>query len=680
MSGIQNHVFTAICAYVQLQRLCFMDVLKNCYQVQRNLFNGVVAEFVRFFVYPVRNTLILNSITLSMRKFYISNNLLILIKTIIARTALGHGIPRGKMILTLFIVVIFGVACTSHRITGDRIDTHISSANNGTSPVAESATNPIKKSLTEQVLYHLLVAELAGQRDRIPTAVSNYLDAAIGSRDTTIAQRATHIALLAGDREQGLQAAKLWTRLDPNALEAKRAYATFLVRGGHMDEAVPVLRGLMNHPDSPPDQGLLTVAGLLSQGKDREVALAAMERIVAEYVAEHSDKSRAEPVASFALAHFLFRIEKVDRAIDLLEEVIAADKKNPTAHIYYAQALRNRGQTAKALDVLSEALANGVDDEDIRINLARLSIAEKRYETAREQLERLLAIDPNDAEIRYTLALLLLQTGRPNKAHKHLRYLTNQENLTQETYFNLGQLAESQKNLRMAMDAYRKVAYGQHYLNAQLRIAALLAKQGNLRGARAHLHGILPKSGEDAIRLYQMDGLILTDAGHLEAAMSVYDAALESHPKDNDLLYARAMLAGRMGQVSRLERDLRELLSRKPDHVDALNALGYTLADKTDRYQEAMAMIRRALRLQPENYYILDSMGWVLYRLGRHQESIGYLQRALAIQQDPEVAAHLGEVLWVTGEHKAARKVWDAALETAPDDALLLEVMERFGE
>ncbi|MBT8420435.1 MAG: tetratricopeptide repeat protein [Gammaproteobacteria bacterium] len=582
-------------------------------------------------------------------------------------------------------VAILGTACASHQVT-EESGTVVSAGNNASlndvSPTASPAADRAKKGFKKNVLYDLLVAELAGQRNQIPVATSNYLAAAIASRDAAIAKRATRIAVLAKDQKQGLQAAKLWMELDPNAMEAKQACATLLVRADRIDEAVPIIHVLINRLDLPPDQRFLVAAGLLSQGENKAAALAAMEQMIAQHVAEHSDD---EPNALFALAHFLVRIEKEKRAIDLLERIIEMDGKDPTVRVYYAKVLHDRGQRTKALDILSDALDKGIDDEDIRTNLARFLIGEKQYKAARKQLELLIASDPENTEIRYTLALLLLQIGPQNKAQNHLQHLIGQENLTQKTYFNLGQLAESQKaesreNLQLAMDAYRKVAYGQHYLDAQLRIAALLARQENLQAARAHLHGILPENEADSIRLYQMDGLLLTDAGDLSEAISVYDAALENHPDDNDLLYARAMLAGRMGQVSILEQDLRELLSREPDHVDALNALGYTLADKTDRYQEALTMIRKALSLQPDSYYILDSMGWTLYRLGRHQESIGYLRRALAMKQDPEVAAHLGEVLWVTGDRAAARDVWNTAREKAPDDELLLEVMRRFGE
>nr|VFJ47691.1 MAG: Tfp pilus assembly protein PilF [Candidatus Kentron sp. FW]VFJ62987.1 MAG: Tfp pilus assembly protein PilF [Candidatus Kentron sp. FW] len=576
---------------------------------------------------------------------------------------------RPLLLLWILIVIIFTTACAGlagpegvHKKADPIIPPDDTSP-----PAAEPAKVP---SFTNEVLYDLLVAEFARQRDRFPLAASRYLDAAIASRDMGIAKQATRISLFAKDWERALAAVTLWLEIDPDTVDAKQIYAALSIRAGRIEETIPVLRSLVENPDIPAKRRFMLVGKLLGRGEDKETALLVMERVIAE----HDDN----PHALFAFAHFLIQIGKNERAISLLEQVIAMDGTNPSVWLYYAQFLRNQGKTTEALDTFSNALENGIEDEDVRVGFARLLIGEERYEEAREQFEQVIASKPDNAEIRYILALFLMQTGHENEARKHLRYLVDQDRFVHEAYFNLGQIAESREDTRTAMTLYRKVEDGQHYLDAQIRIADLLAKQKKISAARRHLHDISPETSEDSIRLYQMEGLILTDAGNFEEAMSIYDAALGEHPENIDLLYARAMLAGRMGLLPILERDLRQVLSQEPDNADALNALGYTLADQTDRHQEALVLIQRALALRSDSYYILDSMGWVLYRLGQHQKAIDYLQRALAIQQDAEVAAHLGEVLWVTGNRKAAREIWNKALKEAPDDKRLLETMERF--
>ena len=572
---------------------------------------------------------------------------------------------RFFSILSMLVVIIFGTACMEPGAIHKSTDS--APLGNTVYPVAE----PPERDFTKKILYDLLVAELAHQGNQLPLAVSKYLNVATTSRDVGVAEQATRVALLAQDQKRSLRAAALWMEIDPDAIDAQQIYATLLIHDKRIGKAVPILRTLAKNPDVPPDRRFILVGDLLNQGEDKEAALVAMERVIAE----HDD----DPNALFALAHFLTQIDKKERAIDLLERVLTMDGKNPVIWLYYSQFLRSQGKTAQALDTFSNALASGIEDKNIRIGFARLLISEKRYEEARKQFEKLIASDPEDAEIRYILASFLIEIGHADEARKHLLHLIDQMEFVHEAYFKLGQIAESQKDIRAAMDLYRKVEDGNHYLDAQIRIADFLAKQQKIQAARQHLHDILPGNTEDSIRLYRTEGEILIDVGDFEEAMSIYNVALSEYPKSKELLYARAMLAGRMGRLSILEQNLRRLLSHEPDNVDALNALGYTLANQTDRYREAIALIQRALALQPNSYYILDSMGWVLYRLGQHRKAISYLQRALAIQQDAEIAAHLGEVLWVTGNPIAARDVWNKALKEFPNDKLLLEVMGRFG-
>jgi tetratricopeptide (TPR) repeat protein len=205
----------------------------------------------------------------------------------------------------------------------------------------------------------------------------------------------------------------------------------------------------------------------------------------------------------------------------------------------------------------------------------------------------------------------------------------------------------------------------------------VLSKQGQIDEGLEKIRNIQTTNPTDRVILIQAESEILTEAERLDEAMAVYNKALADN-NDPDLLYSRAMLAEKMGRLDALENDLKTILTDDPDNAQALNALGYTLADRTDRYQEAYELISRALELNPDDFYVLDSMGWVLYRLGRLDEAVVHLRRALEIRNDPEVAAHLGEVLWVIGDKQAARKIWDTALQDTPDDARLLKVINRF--
>jgi len=204
-----------------------------------------------------------------------------------------------------------------------------------------------------------------------------------------------------------------------------------------------------------------------------------------------------------------------------------------------------------------------------------------------------------------------------------------------------------------------------------------MAKQGKVDEARKHVRSIRTQGAEQQNLLIQAEGELLIEEKRYDDAIAVYDEALENQ-YNADLLYARAMLAEKMDRLDILERDLRIIIDKEPNHAQALNALGYTLADRTGRYEEAYEFIKQALDLNPNDFYILDSMGWVLYRLGRLEESIEYLNKALNARNDPEIAAHLGEVLWVKGERDAAKEIWGTALQETPEDTRLLNVIKRF--
>lgn len=520
------------------------------------------------------------------------------------------------------------------------------------------------------IFYKVLVAEFAGRRGQLPLAVSSYLEAARQTRDPDIAERATRVAVFARDQENGLEAARLWTEISPEQVTAKQVYMALLVRAGEQDLAAAQARAIVDHWGPHDAQGFNTVSDTLGREKDRAAAVRVMERTVAG----HGENAHA----LFAFAHLLVRAGQTDRAVALTRRVLELDPGNSRAVVFYARVLRSQGDTEGAIKILADASASKPDDTELRLTYARLLVDAKRYEEARVEFQRVADADPDNADVRYALGLLLLQTNYHDAAEAQFKRLINLGSRTLAAYFYLGQIAENRKQPEEALAAYARVDRGEHYLNAQIRVAVLLADGGDLEGAREHLQGLTRRDSKESIRVYRAEAEVLSRHEQVSEAIGVYDGALEEFPGNTDLLYARAMLAAKLDRVDDLERDLREVLAREPNNADALNALGYTLADRTERYDEALDLIKRAMAIKPNDYYILDSMGWVLYRLGRYQESLTYLRRALELNDDPEIAAHLGEVLWVMGERDSARQVWETALKSTPDDKRLLDVIKRF--
>ena len=524
--------------------------------------------------------------------------------------------------------------------------------------------------LTQDVLYKLLLAEIAGRRGDVSLALENYLEVAEETRDPGAAERAVSIAVFARDEERGIKAARLWTEVSPNNLDARRVYGALLMRAGHIDQAVAELNHIVAPPNDTADRFAL-IGDMLARERDQEAAAQVMERIAQLHPQNVN--------ATFTLAQLLGRGGSFDRSLQLLDQLLRAEPGDERALIYQARILQREGRTTEALAAMSRYLQYQPDSSDVRMTYARLLVDAKRYEDARQQFEMLSKTNPEDGDVAYALGLLLLQTNRYDEAAVQFERLVALNEREDAAHFYLGQIAESKNDPVAALGAYSRVDRGDHYLNAQIRIGVILADQGELRKARAQLHGIHVNNQQEAVRVYRSEADILARADRLHDALGVYNSALEEYPENSDLLYARAMLAEKLDMIDVVEQDLRAILSREPNNADALNALGYTLADRTERYDEALELIKQAYELRPDDHYIVDSMGWIMYRLGRYEEALKYLRRALELNNDPEVAAHLGEVLWVMGDKAAAREIWNSALESTPDDKRLLDVIKRFG-
>ncbi len=540
-----------------------------------------------------------------------------------------------------------------------------------TNATASGTTADSSSKFSTAVIYKLLTAEIARKRNRLGLAVNLYLEAAEESRDAAVAERATRMAVFARDQERSLKAVMLWNQLAPHNLAAKQVHAALLIRANRTTEAAHALSALIDEADGSPSprNGFQLVTRILSRQKDKKRAFKIMEALV---------KKRPDDVrAIYILAQLAVRVGNLDQAKTLLQRVLELEPEHPQAPLFLARILQSKGETNAAIALLSDALKRN-PAKTTRFTYARMLVDAKHYEAARKEFEQLVKETPDNADAHYALGLLLLQTGHIEAARVPFEQLIQMGKRLHVTHYYLGQIEESGKHLEAAIKAYGKVSGGEHFLQAQIRIAVLLANQGKFGEARQHLHGLERKTPAQAVRIQRVEAEILTRAGKLEAALKVYNAALLERPTNDDLLYARAMLAVRLDRIDVVERDLRDILSRNPDNADALNALGFSLADQTRRYPEAMALIQQALTLKPDDHYVIDSMGWVLYRLGRYPEALNFLRRAFALKDDPEIAAHLGEVLWTMGNKEDAKAIWQGALDKAPANQNLLDAIKRF--
>lgn len=526
--------------------------------------------------------------------------------------------------------------------------------------------------LTGDILYKILLAEFAGQRGRLDVSLENYLQLARSTRDHKVVERATRIAVYARDNEVAREAAELWIELDPLNSDPHQVLAVMALREGRMEAALEHFQSILDYSHGELDQKLWMIANLLSREKDHKLIMTVMEHLI--------ESHRDEPEALYAFAHVASRLGEVKRAAELLERTLKLAPDNDSAVMSYISMLQRQDRLKEAVEWLEQAIKQrkGEDDFNMRLAYARLLTDVRRYDDARRQFEILAVQAPNNTDVLYALGLLYLQANRLDDAERSFKRLAKHSDNDDDAHYYLGRIQEERDNHKKAGIHYQAVHGGDNYFDAQVRMSLILSRQGKIEEARRHLGSISTESKQQQTMLVQAEAELLIEEERYEDAMEVYSKALEKQGFNSELLYSRAMLAERMDRLERLEDDLRRILEREPENAQALNALGYTLADRTDRYQEAHDLIKTALELSPGDYYILDSMGWVLYRQGKLDEAVDYLRRALEIRKDPEIAAHLGEVLWVKGDKEGAREVWETALQETPEDSKLLDVIQRF--
>ncbi|MDJ0779244.1 MAG: tetratricopeptide repeat protein [Gammaproteobacteria bacterium] len=517
----------------------------------------------------------------------------------------------------------------------------------------------------------LMVAEIALARGETEIAIERYLSLARSQDSIAIAARALRVALDGQDLEAAIQAAQRWVELDPERIEARQFIAAIYIRQDKIEEAFVFLNELIRSSEISDDQLFPPLLGILAREKNANTVLAVTQRIARE------NPERA--YAQYLHAMLAAQDGRSEESLKYFDRSLAIEEIEGV-HVTRARVLLRLGRTADAVVSLERAVEQYPDDQNLRLTYARVLVDAKEYEKARVEFEKLHQAAPEDAELLYTLGLLSLEAQRLDDAEKYMMMLIRLDQREDEAQYYLGRINENRRLYEEAIEWYRQIHAGEYKFDARLRIADLLGYLGRTDEALEHLDAMLKgsQSTGSLVRIYITKGELLRGARRYEAAMEVFNTALDIVPGNSDLLYARALVAERLGRIDLLEADILQILRTEPDNAHALNALGFTLADQTDRYQEAYELLERAIEIMPDDPAIIDSWGWVHYRLGKYDEALRYLRRALSRLDDPEIAAHLGEVLWVTGQQDEARDVWQRALKEFPEDPKLLQVMQRF--
>jgi tetratricopeptide (TPR) repeat protein len=526
------------------------------------------------------------------------------------------------------------------------------------------------RDLDSDLLYKFLLAEIAGQRGSYQVAAQAYLELARSTRDPRIARRATELALYGRQTEMALEAAKIWLAAEKGSTAARQTLVALFVTSNNLQAARPLLEEILSSESTNVGSSLMQLHALLTKHPDKNAVLTLVRDLVKPY--------RQLPEAHFAVAQAALAANKYDASLVEIREALRIRPDWEAAALFQAQALTSESR-AKSLDYMKGFLAANPNAQEVRLNYARQLIGEKKYPEARAQFQRLLDDNPKNPDIAVTVALLSVQINDLDAAETQLkRVLELNYKDPDSVRFHLGQINEERKRFDEAARWYLAVEGGEQFVMAHARYAFMLARQNRVAEARAHLQTLQVQNEAQRVQIVQAEAQLMREAKAYKESFDILRTALDANADNPDLLYDIALAAEKLDRIDVVETSLRRLIALKPDHAQAYNALGYTLADRTDRLAEARGYIEKALKLSPEDPFILDSMGWVEYRLGNHAEGLQYLQRAFDQRPDPEIAAHLGEVLWVKGKKGEAEKLWRDSLRDNPGNEELQKVIKKF--
>lgn len=539
-------------------------------------------------------------------------------------------------------------------------------------PVAEAAATeaaePAAPSYSAQTFADLLIAEVSAQRNVLGVTLSYYGREALASRDPEIAEQAARLAAYLDDPLLAIELGDIWLAGDPDNAEAHELLAIARIHAGDVAGAASHIDFLLS---GDPDQALMRLVsqarGLDSDGN------AALLSALASLTKQHPKQ------APLWYARALHQQQQGDleAALSATDKALSLNKQHEDALLLKARLLYQMDRKDQAWRHLSSLLRRYPDAKRVRVLYIRLLLEDGRRREASEQLAELTRHHPEDQELRFSLALFGMEQGARKQASTTLKELLDEGFRPDDMRLYLARAAELDEDPAAAIDHYMQVGSGESQLRARVQAARLLYQTRQDARAAELMAQLRDQQPDQIPALYAAEADMLSQRQDYLAAMALLNEAVSDFPDQTDLLYSRAMTAEKLGNLGQLEADLRRMLELKPDDSVALNALGYTLADRTDRHQEAFGYISRALEQRPTDPAVMDSMGWVLYRLGQPDEALPWLQKAWQAFPDPEVASHLGEVLWVLGQQDEARRIWREAMGLKPDNTLVPRTVER---
>lgn len=544
---------------------------------------------------------------------------------------------------------------------------------------ATSASTPATvrgRQLSERqeadLVYKILAAEIAGRRGRVDLAASNYYDAASETDDPRVSERAVKLALYSRDLDRAGSAVSRWVELAPESVDAWQHKAQVSLRQQKVDETTFALEKVINLSEDEPADVIGNVVNSILRQSDADIGAQVLDRL-GERFPDSAD-------TQYGIGRFAMSRGERDTALRAFEKALEIDPDNVEALLSRARLKIETGNVDEALQPVESYLARNPDNVPGQLGFARLLVEAGKFEPATERFEIIAEKFPDDADAYLTIGLLALEIKRVERAEEYLERVVELERHLDEANYYLARISDSKRDYQLAIDRYTAVQGGDNFFAAQIRSAELHGLVGEVDKGRELIANLRTFTDEPAIQieLITSESRLLNSNDEHEESLKILSEGLERFEDDASLLYARALVAERLDKREMFETDLQKVIAAQPDNGYALNALGYFLVDRNERLDEAEEYLNKALAIHPTDPAIIDSVGWLYYRQGKYAESIEMLRKAYGILPDAEIAAHLGEVLWVSGDQSGATRVWEEALQSAPDDDLLNSVMEKY--
>ena len=532
----------------------------------------------------------------------------------------------------------------------------------------EKTDLPLEK-ISSESLYDLLVGDVALSRNQFDTALAKYSYQARVTNDQEVIKLTLRIAEHLEDQSTRVEMARLWLEVAPDNTEARRAALDTFMASGNILEALDQGAWLYQNRDDLDAFIFVSTAAVVSPK---------LFTSVIDHLATLSLSDEKKPTIRFIEAIFYQKSNQPIKAETKTREFLALRGSDQRGLLLLAQLLHQQQRKDEAIAVLEEALQDDPSARKLRLQYARFLAADS-VDKAIIQFNLLQADDPKDQEVNFLLGLLRLSQNKFDLAIPLFQQASNTPSLRANAQYHLGTIAERQNRIVDAINHYTQVRFGRNYIVAASRVSTLLATHRNINEARQYLQRLRFSQPQQAVGLFQVESNLLISMQQPAQALQILSSGLETFPNDPELLYARSMVAEQQDNFALAESDLRILLAQDENNATILNALGYTMALHTDRQQEAYDLIIRAYNLSPNSPSIIDSLGWVLFKLGRIQEALTYLEQAYSIVSDPEIAAHLGEVYWVLGNSERALELWSQTLEQHPNHREIVQTMVRLG-